>query len=445
MEVDDDADAPGSPAPEDLQLKLTLTNGESRGVQSDKVDELGPQTSILTVPERTQIMHTAWNPKDPTILAIGGEALCRLWYISKTAALADSPNNKSYVDILDESYGSLVSAMAWSPDGEVLAVATRNDSSDCVGAVCLWSKMGKALDELPAVQDMVLKLRWSPSGHHVLGITSSGTGSSSLTLWDIHSSQAIPPLSIENILTDAAFISNDRLTVCGNNIIASSLLESQRILTLHIRGETDAQHNWTHIRYDSRTHTTALAAEETAVLGLIDSSDTLRITTAHEDAITDLAYQPVTNLSAYPHAAPRLLATSSLDGTIKIWDAKRPFMTEHTLSLGHATPAIAMSFTSDGYLVAAANWNRILIWNAEAGGVPRASWKGDLGNMPNGLLTNGNGAEGQAESNCSLSWDAEGGKLALGVGCQVCQQVNAEEVEGKADLSKQIAIIKFRP
>ena len=424
MDIDEDADAAVSPTP-DRQLVLTLTNGESRGVQSEKVAELGPHTSILTVPDKTHVEHTAWNPKDPTILAVGGEALCRLWNITRTATSGDNPNHKSYVDLFDPSRASLVTTMAWSPSGKVLAVATRDDSSDWVGAVSLWSKTGKALDELPAAQNMVLTLRWSPMGNHLLGITSSGADSSSLALWDIRSSQAMPPYPLPNVVTDAAWISDNQVTICGHGIIASSLLEDGKIPAMRSRIGDSAVQLWTHIRYDARTHTIALAAEESGVLGLIDSSDTLRITTAHEAEITALAYQPVTNHSAYPAGAPRLVATSSMDGTIKIWDAKRPFTVVHTLSLGYSTPAMAMSFTPDGYLVAAANGNRVLIWNAEAGGVPKASWKGLLGKLPNGSLTNGDGVDesmaedGLGEPNPALSWDADGGKLALGVGSQV--------------------------
>lgn len=452
MDMDGDVDAPGSPASDNAPLIQTLTNGESRGVQSDKVAELGPQTSILIVSETSHVMHTAWNPKDPTILATSGDALCRLWYISRSAAFDDNPNHQNhqpYVDLFDSSYRSLVSTMAWDPTGEILAVATRDDNSVWVGAVSLWSKTGKALDELPAVQDMVLRLRWSPSGKQLLGITSSGNATSSLALWDIDSSQAMPPYQLPSVTTDAAWTSNYQLTICGKDMIASSLLENQRIIALTVRSEPAAQQNWTHIRYDARTHTTALAAEETAVLGLIDSSDTLRIINAHESQITALAYQPVTNLSAYPASAPRLLATSSLDGSIKVWDAKRPFNLVHTLSLGHSAPAIAMSFTPDGYLVAAANWNRVLIWNAEAGGLPKATSKGLLGALPDGMLTNGNGVSEEeddlgGDTNCSLSWDAESGKLALGFGSQVGFKLSSGVLAGQADRCTQIAIINLR-
>ena len=431
MDIDEDAEAPGSPASINAPIIQTITNGESKGVQSEKVLELGRETSMLTVSETSHVMHTAWNPKDPTILATSGKALCRLWNIPRSAAFDDNLNHQSYVDLLDSSYDSLVSTMAWDSTGQILAVATRDDNSDWAGAVSLWSKTGKALDELPAVQDIVLKLRWSPSGKQLLGITASGHATSSLALWDIDSSQAMPPYQLPTIITDAAWISNHEIIICGDHMIASSVLENQRLGALSTRSELAAQQNWSHIRYDPHTQNIALAAEETAVLGLIDSSHTLRTISAHQSEITALAYQPVTNPSAYTADAPRLLATSSVDGSIKVWDAKRPFNLIHILSLGHGAPAIAMSFTPDGYLVAAANWNRVLVWNAEAGGVPKAIWKDASSKLPSGMLTNGNGVSEEddnleADADCSLSWDAESGKLALGLGSKVGTLLSSE-------------------
>ena len=110
-----------------------------------------------------------------------------------------------------------------------------------------------------------------------------------------------------------------------------------------------------------------------------------------------------------------------------------------------------MSFTPDGYLVAAANWNKVLIWNAEAGGLPKAASKGVLGKVSNGSLTNGNGASEEeddlgADDNCSLSWDAESGKLALGFGSQVSTTlwsgVLVDEADDYPDCDYQLAALK---
>lgn len=440
-EGDDDDDDDDAPAPDQQQhassnnnnsnpaRTLTLTNGESVGVQSDKVRELGPETSLLCVPDKN-VMHTAWNPQDPRILATGGEALCRIWTVStKTIASPEGtyPEHQQpqqYVDTLDPSDDSWVTTMAWSPDGEILAVATRSDTPGWTGAVSLWDKTGRSRDELLTAPDMVLMFRWNPSGTYLLGITSSGSGSSTLVVWDTRSSDAMPPFELDDVVTDAAWSDDQKLAICGQNLIVQMAIDAQGIVALHSRNEQEKYQNWTHIRFDAASNTTAIAAEESAVLGIIDALGNLKTTTAHDAEITALAYQPISNPSSYISTSPRLLATSSLDGNIRIWDANQPFTTVHVLSLGRNTPPMAISFTPDGYLVAAASWNRVLIWNADIGGMPKAGWKGEPGKWQslavNGMDQDSGIGEEEEGPTHSLSWDADGGKLAYGLGSQVC-------------------------
>ena len=416
----------------------TLTNGESVGVQSDKVRELGPETSLLCVPGKN-VMHTVWNPRDSQILATGGEALSRIWTIStKTAALADTDTTidasdtdkyngaqqERYVDTLDPSNRSLVTAMAWSSDGDVLAVATRSDTSGWIGVVSLWDKHGEWLDELTTAEDMILMFRWNPSGTHLLGITSSGRESSALVVWDTRSLDAMPSFQLDDVVTDAAWSDDQKFTICGHNTIVDMALSVQGVIAVQNHNEQEKYHNWTHIRFDHASRTTAMAAEESAVLGIIEASGNLKTTTAHDAEITALAYQPISNPSSYLPNSPRLLVTSSLDGHIRIWDATQPFSTIHTLSLGRNTPPMTISFTPDGYLVAAASWHRVMIWNADMGGFPKASWKGEPGTWQsltvNGVDQDSGIGEEEEGPTHSLSWDADGGKLAYGLGSQVC-------------------------
>jgi len=438
--VDDDDDDDDARAPDQQQQHasssiqtrthtLTLTNGESVGVQSDKVRELGPETSLLCVPDKN-VMHTAWNPQDPQILATGGEALCRIWTVSTKTILSpegtcpERQQQQQFVDTLGPSDGSSVTAMAWSSDGEILAVATRSDTLGRTGDVSLWDKTGRSLDELRTVPDMILMFRWNPSGTHLLGITSSRRGSA-LMVWDTRSSDALCPLELHDVVMDAAWSDDQNFTICGQNCIVQMSIETQRIVALHSRTDEEKYQSWTHIRFDTASKTTAIAAEESAVLGIIDATGNLKTTTAHDAEITALAYQPISNPSSYTCTSPRLLATSSLDGNIRIWDANQPFTTVHVLSLGHSTPPMAISFTPDGYLVAAASWDRVLIWNADVGGMPKAGWKGEPGKwqspVVNGIDQDSGIGEEEEGPTHSLSWDADGGKLAYGLGSQVCR------------------------
>ena len=427
MELDDDA-----PEPDDS--RMSLTNGPSVGVQSDRVADLGPETSVLTVPQRN-VLHTAWSPTDPLLLAVAGDALCRIWTVTKSEESPGPPSpSHRYVDVLEQGDDSAVTALAWSPNGEILAVATRNDDADHIGEVSLWSKHGKSIDSLLAAQDMLITFKWNPAGSHLLGITSSGRGSSALIIWDVRSSQALPAFQLDHVATDAVWCDDHKFIICGHSLVAECIVDSSNNISFNNSTGSELYCNWTYARYDTVTQSAAIAAEDSGVLALLKADGQVHTKTAHSAGITAVAFEPIIDASSYSPFSPRRLATSSLDGEIHIWDVARPFSTLHVLNFGRANPPMAMSFTPDGYLVAAANTNRVLFWNAETGGVPKAAWRGDhlstssgteFGNKredTNGTLyMDGDSGIGEEDEGCthSLSWDTNGGRLAYGIGSQV--------------------------
>lgn len=420
-EEDEDEDEPSQ-----ALVTLTLSTGQSVGVQSDKVVELGSESTTLRVQDKN-VLHTAWNPQDPAILATGGIALCRIW----------TTVTNLYIDILDPTDDSLVTAMAWSPSGDVLAVATRSHTSDWTSMVSLWTKSGKSIAELPAALDMVLIFRWNPSGSHLLAITSSGRGTSALVIWDVQSSQALSPFQLSHVVTDATWSNDRKFLICGHGIIAESIIEGENITGFHSRADVDKDQSWTNLHFDPPTQTLALAAEESAMLGIIDPSGKLHTIIAHDSELITLAFQTHGAQESYQTHSPRLLVTSSLDGDIKIWDSKYPFTTIHSLSLGRSVPAMAIGFSHDGYFVAAANSNHILIWNAKEGGTPKASWSGELDTWQspaNGVDQDSGIGEEDDVTTHSLSWNSDGSKIAYGLGSQVCRTLRPIRTETVANI-----------
>lgn len=415
--ADDDA-LQAQPKPNSVAVVPTLTNGCSVGVQIDKGAELGPETTVLTVPDKN-VTHAAWNPRDPALLAAGGDALCRIWTISgNRAAAAENPN--PFTDLLTSLEPAMVTSMAWSPDGEGLAIAAHGKSPESLGSVTIRTKAGAIQDELPGGHDWVLNLAWNPTGSLLLGVTHSDETDSTLIVWDVQSGQSMQPFELESAVMDATWVDDRKFLLCGKNLIAESVIENQGIETLRSRSEPEVHNGWTKIQYDPITRTAAVVAEDSGTMALIDAAGNLHIIKAHDAEITGLVYQPLSNPSSLSDLSPRLLATSSSDGTIKIWDARRPFTLINTLSLGRSSPALAMSFTPDGYLVAAASWNKVLIWSAEGGGVPKASWNGKDEQWQIGAAQpeNEEGVDDMVPIH-SLSWDADGGKLAYGLRNQV--------------------------
>lgn len=415
-------------APEPARMTPTLANGQSVGVQSDQVAELVSETT-LTVPDGKHVMHTAWNPRDPHILAVAGEALCRIWNLAKRPPAPSDPLPE-YHDLLDPFDTALVTTIAWSPDGEFLAMATKDTQKATfvqIGLVSLFSKRGRSIDELPSTDDGIIAFRWSPSGRSLLGIISSGATESTLVIWDVASPETKAYHSLEGVVRDAAWTNKSHFMVCGHDLIAYFVFDGQSITLVRNRAENEQRRKWSHLRFDPVTQTTAVAAEDESVLAIINSSDELVATSAHEEDITGLEYQPMTDSMSLTPSSRCLLATSALDGKIKLWDAQKPFDVVATLELGRETPPMAICFPPDGHLVAAANWNRILIWDPEYSTTPKACWRGETGQWQ-GLAANGLdqdsgiGEEDEQLPQHSLSWDGEGGKLAYGLRNQVCHR-----------------------
>ncbi len=258
---------------------LTLTNGNSVGVQSEKVTELGPETTILDLDTDTglgaarsqvgdpkrgsgqSVMHTTWHPKESTVLATAGEALARIWTISRF----EGP--KQHVDLLEAGNRSMVTALSWSPDGEFLAVATRSLESGWIGEVTIWTKAGVMRDVLPAAHDMMLALRWNTSGSLLLAVASSGNASSVL-VWDPSTGQALQPVELERTIVDAAWTGDIRYAVCGEAVITEFVINDRTAAVAHDYARDEIRQSWSIIRFDPLTLTLAVAAEENAHLAV---------------------------------------------------------------------------------------------------------------------------------------------------------------------------------
>ena len=423
MDLDEEADAT-----QDAQRIPTLTNGQSVASQSDKVEDLSSQSTILTVPDRASIMHNKWNPHNPSILATSGEALCRLWHVTKGATIADQAPERSFHDILTSNDQSLVTSIAWSPDGRKIAVATRTDASEMTGAVSTWTDTGRALDDLTAGQEMVIKLQWNAIGSLLLGITASGDGTSSLIVWDMESSQPLPPAHCDKVITDALWTGLSTITACAHGGIGRWDIDSPQGLTWALKaGPQVSEGRWTRIVYNPSTELIGIFDEDNGhVMGIdIQGTPTLSLQ-AHKEAITSVTLE---SNPGSTEPAP-LLATSSLDGNIKLWDTAT-LRLDYMLSFGLECPPLALAFNPDGSLLAAANHNKVYVWDVKRGTPPIASWKGDLGKTTKTALTNGHAADkdsgigddatedGMSEPSVSLDWNADGKRLALGVGNQV--------------------------
>ena len=480
----DDSDALQQQAqPTVLTPPPTVTDGCSVGVQSDKVSELGrPETILLSLSDRhkSDVTHAIFNPQDSALLACGGDGICRIWNIPRSAkhtaaaptdesgshetttvngesngqshhlhgggTIDEPPQPTQWIDLLDMNEDDSVTAMSWSPDGEYLAVAinrgptSTSSPPDVQGCVFILTQSGAFVHSLPGSHSWIISLNYDTEGNLLMGMTNSEHNTTTLLAWQTQSGAAFTPLEVPHVALGMHWTASlGNFVLCTNKVIGHGLADVPRnTVTVDFRLNIAAEgYDWSKFTYDPITKISAVATEGTGALGIVRDNGPC-VTRAHDTEITALAFQPLSNEAAYTEERPRLLVTSCADGSINVWDAIRPSQIMYTLSLGASTSALAMSFTPDGFLFGAGSKDKIMVWSAEEGGSLKAVWSKDAddewhanGQHSDGDVLMSNGINGEIESFSradtpihTMSWDADGGKLAYAAKDTVCFRVD---------------------
>lgn len=439
MEVDTDgelqADAPTDAIPAVIH---TLNTGESVGIQvaPAKIADLVPSTAILDAPGDNQLTRSLWSPHEQSMLTSRGDTTCGLWR---------DVNNTSkpvYHELLGYRDGddSLVTALAWEPTGSVLAVAT---CSQGFGELHLFD--GRSLDlleTLPASQRVILQLQFQSSGFRLVGLApyDDDSASSSILLWDMANGlSAADPLS----LTVPETLEDIDCVVSGANAYVWAT-GGQAVYQCRAFSELKLEHKfssaslndsarWAFVKSAWRSPADSLlvAASSGEIGSLWLPAKNILRRDAHQAAITGLQIRPAPAIGSDQRSTTDF-ATSSEDGSVKIWRVEPSNNSLHTtvkLTFGQPMFLKTLSYSPDGFCLAAASNNSVRIWNAEHGYNQMAVWQGPVewkGNhlkdedmMSNGAMSSNWGDGNASALDHCLTWDPDSKKLAFSLGSQV--------------------------
>ncbi|KAL4892606.1 WD40-repeat-containing domain protein [Aspergillus ambiguus] len=393
---------------------FTLTNGQSIGVQITpaKAADLSPNTAILQVAHDDHVTRTLWRPRDPTVVAAAGDSSCSLWKLSSSAAPVQEKLVTSRGD------GACVSAVAWDPTGQKLAVATYNEMR---GSVAMYDVAGNAVDLLPEVPRMITGLHWAENRPHLI-VVASDTKVSELVLWDdsLRPDEFPPPQVIDGSVYDLSWLGRNQAFACGNGSVYQCEVDTSINLTkTYTSGGPDKP--WSFIRCTHAGPASVAVTASSSERELWIPTHDMHLEAAHEGEITAIELKPNAFDPTQAHP-PLVLASASTDDTVKIWhvdlESKR-FECIHRLFLGPSAPALAGCFSPDGYAVAAASKDKLFIWNAQRGGPPMATWSVPGADETKQEEVNGHNGHVDSIPDRSLSWDTDGKKLAFGFGGQL--------------------------
>lgn len=288
---------------------------------------------------------------------------------------AEPVNKKRRTDPETEMSSQLsVVCGAWNTQG------TRFASGDYAGCVFIWSDKGKREHQLRQHDGPVSSVRWNSRGNYLLS-----TGIDGVTiLWDI--GKAAPKFKFTDhngpVLdcdwrSDSAFVScSADKTICLGHTNSNSL----RQLSGHT-GEVNA------VRWDPAGRFLASISDDCTVKLWNTSAECIASAQSHTRGIICLSWSRTGPCTENPEL-PLMLATGSLDTTVRVWNVQEGVLRcVHTLK-HHTHPVVALAFAPDIQpdLLASGSHDRVHIWSvkdgtivktfrAPGGGVNSLSWR----------------------------------------------------------------------
>ncbi|ERF74192.1 hypothetical protein EPUS_03382 [Endocarpon pusillum Z07020] len=418
----------------------TLENGHSVGVQlhptkSAESDLLVPESMVLHVADDAHVTDASWRPTDPTVLAASGHDFVGVWKIPNQPSPPGAvlPPSQS---VIDRRYDQIVSAMAWEPGGTMLAIAVFDNHT--AGAIRIYDGQEAVLiDCLPAAQRLITTLRWQQVGSRLMGFAAS-TDESSLVLWDLSGSTPFPgafPITVPEQIHDISWASHGNTSIvcaAGDGVIYQCRAVAELVIEQKWASTSSDDHtSWNLVKCSwwSEEAAIIIAASASPAMLWIPTKN-VQARNIHSAPITCLDLRP--GQIVHPDQDPYCeFATCSLDGSVKIWrysDHSASIECLFKLSMTETAPILGLSYTPDGHAVAAASYDKVVLWRADKRSPALAKWKGNEANwggaylkrqrrVSQGETMSEDGA--REETGHSLTWDAESRKLAFALGNQV--------------------------
>lgn len=190
-----------------------VTNGCSVGVQVEDIIEITGEDSIILGQEGETILCCAWNPVHSSLLATASaDSIARIWNVPMDATPSSAIQNKPMLHDPCNSSQKDVTAIRWSPHGDILATGSYD------GQTRIWAADGLLRFTLPPLQGPIAALKWNKSADTLLSLSCDGK----IIAWDAITGdmkrvfeQLKEPATEKERATDMDWVGDRQFAMCG--------------------------------------------------------------------------------------------------------------------------------------------------------------------------------------------------------------------------------------
>ncbi|MBX7211955.1 MAG: pentapeptide repeat-containing protein [Verrucomicrobiaceae bacterium] len=372
-------DLEGTTLPTDWARQACASGGA--GAHAPEADERTAQF-FASIGHGELVTACAWSPDGQQVLSGSDDNTLKLW---------DARSGQCRLTL--QGHKDSVSACAWSPDGEQVLSGSDDHT------LKLWdARSGQCRLTLQGHEGSMYACAWSPDSQQVL----SGSYDHTLKLWDARSGQCRLTLQGHtNTVSACAWSPDGQQVLSGSNDNTLKLWDArsgQCRLTLQGHKDSVSACAWSP---DSQQ---VLSGSDDNTLKLWDArSGQCRLTLqGHKDSVSACAWSP----------DGQQVLSGSFDNTLKLWDA-RSGQCRLTLQ-GHTIGVYACAWSPDGQQVLSGSSDHTLkLWDARSGqcrltlqghtnGVSACAWSPDGQQVLSG-----------SDDDTLKLWDARSGQCRL--------------------------------
>ncbi|KAF8347055.1 WD40 repeat-like protein [Amanita rubescens] len=311
------------------------------------LDESTASAVTMLPGHTTEVFVCAWNPKNHPTLASGSkDAVVNFWTLpdpsSSTVPSTSDPFPPVSLHHFSKAGSADLTSLNWSPDGQLLAIG----SYDSI------LRVSKPNGELYFTHSQhngpIFATRFSKTGHWLLTASLDGT----TCLWNVSEKRLQRQYHCHtDCCLDVAWLDDWTFASCGADsqiyIMQVDGGESIKTLSGHENEINEIRCNSTGTRLASCSDDTTarvwnienISSSAESIPGLM-ASDVI-VLRGHSHAVTTICWCP-----DHPPGTNQLIATSSFDGTARIWDS----VTGECLKVlaDHKRPLFSMTFSPNG-------------------------------------------------------------------------------------------------
>ncbi|RPD55852.1 WD40 repeat-like protein [Lentinus tigrinus ALCF2SS1-6] len=332
-----------SSAPDHANTGSDLATVKSNGTSALLDPGEHPDSPVrLLRGHKAEVFVCAWNPVNHSALASGSkDSLVHIWNVpgpdadGNVPTSIDPPIVCAYAAKGDDRD---LTSITWSPDGTLVAVGCY----DCI--LRIYDAQGKGyLVQQQQEKGPIFSVRFSPSGRWLLSASLDG----SACLWDVKEKRLHEQYHLhKDCCLDVDWLSDSQFVTSGSDGVINIMRVDSSKPVKQLVGH---EHEVNQVKCNpSRTRIASCSDDMTGRIWNIEDVDSSRavddhplVLSGHTGPVSHIAWAPITVSGEHD-----LVATSSFDGTSRLWDSVTGtcLCTFHD----HKSNVYALAFSPDG-------------------------------------------------------------------------------------------------